>query len=70
MKHTKRFFNLIEVVLALGVAALGIAGIMAVIPVSMKAAKQADHENAAADLVNTFLSQWDVKLRNENWYDP
>jgi len=63
MKHSKKFFNMIEVVLALGVAAIGLAGIMAVIPVSLKAARSADNENAAADTVNTFFATWDVLLK-------
>ena len=71
MKRSKRFFNLIEVVLALGVAGLGIAGVMAVIPLSVKAARTADYENSIADTINTFFSQLDVffKKQFDNTYN-
>ncbi len=65
MKRLKKYFNLIEVVLALGVAGIGIAGIMAVVPISMKAAKTADHENAVVDSVNTFFAQLDILLKKD-----
>ena len=65
MKRSKRFFNLIEVVLALGVAGLGIAGVMAVIPLSVKAARTADYENSIADTINTFFSQLDVLFKKQ-----
>lgn len=68
MKRLKKYFNLIEVVLALGVAGIGIAGIMAVVPISMKAAKTADHENAVVDSVNTFFAQLDIMLKKD-WTD-
>ena len=63
MRRCKKFFNMIEVVLAISVAAIGLAGIMAVIPVSLKAAKTSDNENMAHETVSTFFAIWDVLLK-------
>ena len=70
----KKFFNMIEVLLALGVTAVGIMGIMAVIPVTLNANRDASADNLIADVANTRFAKiaFDVKkdfnanLKNNN----
>lgn len=50
-----RFFNLIEVTLALAVVGIGIAGIMSLFPVALEASRDAIAENYAADAGEQFL---------------
>ena len=59
----KKFFNMIEVLLALGVTAIGIMGIMAVIPVTLNANRDASADNLIADVANTKFAEiaFDVK---------
>ena len=59
----KKFFNMIEVLLALGVTAIGIMGIMAVIPVTLNANRDASADNLIADVANTKFAKisFDVK---------
>lgn len=59
----KKFFNLIEVLLALGVTAVGIMGIMAVIPVTLNANRDASADNLIADVANSKFAEiaFDVK---------
>ena len=72
----KKFFNMIEVLLALGVTAIGIMGIMAVIPVTLNANRDASADNLIADVANTKFAEiaFDVKrnfvtnLRDNNTY--
>lgn len=49
----KKFFNMIEVLLALGVTAVGIMGLMAVIPVTLNANRDAASDSYINDVVNT-----------------
>ena len=53
----KKFFNMIEVLLALGVTAVGIMGIMAVIPVTLNANRDASADNLIADVANTKFAE-------------
>jgi Tfp pilus assembly protein PilV len=53
----KKFFNMIEVLLALGVTAIGIMGIMAVIPVTLNANRDASADNLIADVANTKFAE-------------
>ena len=72
----KKFFNLIEVLLALGVTAVGIMGIMAVIPVTLNANRDASADNLIADVANSKFAKiaFDVKkdfaakLKNNGGY--
>ena len=49
----KKFFNMIEVLLALGVTAVGIMGILAVIPMTLNANRDAAADSYITDVVNT-----------------
>ena len=53
----KRFFNMIEVILALAVSAIGITGIMGIIPLGLKANRDAMAETFAADIANSYFAQ-------------
>lgn len=53
----KKFFNMIEVLLALGVTAIGIMGIMAVIPVTLNANRDASADSYITDVVNTKFTE-------------
>ena len=53
----KKFFNMIEVLLALGVTAVGIMGIMAVIPVTLNANRDASADSYITDVVNTKFTE-------------
>ncbi len=60
MKH---YFNMVEVLLALGITAVGIVGLMAVIPVSLKATRDAQAEYFATDVANTHFDKWDTDMK-------
>lgn len=53
----KKFFNMIEVLLALGVTAVGIMGILAVIPMTLNANRDAAADNLIADVANTKFAE-------------
>lgn len=61
-------FNMIEIVLALGVAGIGIAGVMGILPVAINASKNAVADSYVADIANTFFSFIEVTVKKEvNW---
>ena len=53
----KKFFNMIEVLLALGVTAVGIMGILAVIPMTLNANRDAAADSYINDVVNTKFTE-------------
>lgn len=53
----KRFFNMIEVLLALAVSAIGITAIMGIIPLGLKANRDAMSDTFAADIANSYFAQ-------------
>lgn len=61
----KKFFNLIEVLLALGVMAIGIMGIMAVIPVTLNANRDAAADNLIADVANTKFAEIALDVKKD-----
>ncbi len=56
MKKKKNFFNLVEVALAIGVAGIGIAGVMVLFPVGLNATRDAIGENYASNAAEQFIS--------------
>ncbi len=60
MKH---YFNMVEVLLALGITAVGIVGLMAVIPVSLKATRDAQAEYFATEVANSEFDRWESDMR-------
>lgn len=52
----KRFFNMIEVLLALAVSAIGITAIMGIIPLGLKANRDAMSDTFAADIANSYFA--------------
>ena len=52
----KRFFNMIEVMLALAVSAIGITAIMGIIPLGLKANRDAMADTFAADIANSYFA--------------
>lgn len=60
-----KFFNLIEVTLAIAVVGIGIAGIMSVFPVALNASRDAIGNNYAPEIGDQFLSFIAMKANNE-----
>lgn len=58
----KRFFNMIEVCLALGVMAVGVIGAVAILPGAMKTSQIASNDVYIADAVNMIFSQIDQEV--------
>jgi len=56
----KRFFNMIEVMLALAVSAIGITAIMGIIPLGLKANRDAMSDTFAADIANSYFAQLSI----------
>ena len=57
MKH---FFNMVEILLALGVTAVGIAGLMAVIPLGLNANRDAMTDTFTADIANSKFAEMEI----------
>ena len=53
----KRFFNMIEVVLALSVSAIGITAIMGIIPLGLKANRDAQAETFVSDIAKSYFAK-------------
>ena len=56
----QRFFNMIEVLLALAISAIGITGILGIIPLGLKANRDAMAETFAADIANSYFAGLDL----------
>lgn len=52
-----RFFNMIEVLLALGITAVGITGLMGIIPLGLNANRDAMAETFTADIANSYFAR-------------
>lgn len=59
----KRFFNMVEVTMALGVTAVGVAGVMTVLPTAMRTNQTATRNAYLADMANIIFSEIDVKAQ-------
>lgn len=57
MKHPKRYFNMVEIVLAIAVAAIGIVGIVGVLPVAVKSNTNAEADSIVSDAAATFFAE-------------
>ena len=55
----KHFFSLIEIAVAMAVAAIGVAAIMALLPVALKSTSDSVGDTLAADAANTVFAQLD-----------
>ncbi len=66
MQKKKYAFNMIEIVLALGIIAIGITGVLGILPVAVTSSKAAVGDSYAADAANTFLSYIEATVR-DNW---
>lgn len=64
-QQKKRFFNLIEVTVAIAVVGIGIAGIMALLPPAIEANRSADYNNYTGDVVSTLATYIETKLRRD-----
>lgn len=56
MKVCRKFFNLVEITLAMAVVGIGVAGIMAMFPPAVEASRNAIAENYAVDASNTMMA--------------
>ncbi len=64
MRYRCRRFSMIEMVLALGVVAIGMVSIMALFPVGMNASRDGMADAFAADACDQFLHQLDFMIRH------
>lgn len=55
----KNFFSLIEIAVAMAVAAIGVAAIMALLPIAVKSTSDSIGDTLAADAANTVVAQLD-----------
>jgi len=55
----KHLFSLIEIAVAMAVAAIGVAAIMALLPISLKSTSDSIGDTLAADAANTVIAQLD-----------
>ena len=61
----KHFFSLIEIAVSMAVAAIGVAAIMALLPVSVKATSDSVGDTLSADAANTIISEIDRVAWND-----
>ena len=69
----KSFFNMVEIILAVGVVAIGIGSLMVLFPVGLNATNSAVADNSINNLADQFLSYLEAKIRAEkkdDWADP
>ena len=62
-----RFFNLIEVSLALGVTAVGVMGAIAILPIAMKTSSSTTYSSYLSDATGMIFMEID-NILNENCY--
>ena len=55
----KKLFSLIEIAVAMAVAAIGVAAIMALLPIAVKSTSDSVGDTLAADAANTVIAQLD-----------
>ena len=55
----KKLFSLIEIAVAMAVAAFGVAAIMALLPVAVKSTNDSVGDTLATDVANTVIAQLD-----------
>ena len=55
----KKLFSLIEIAVAMAVAAIGVAAIMALLPVAVKSTSDSVGDTLAADAANSVIAQLD-----------
>ena len=69
-KRMRKFFNMIEVTLAIAVVGLGMAGIMALFPVGFQASRDAIGDNYASNAAEQFMSYFSrVCINDPNFWD-
>ena len=66
----KKFFNLVEVTLAIAVVGIGIAGVMSLFPVGFQASRDAIGDNYAATAAEQFISLIARKANDPTLDDP
>lgn len=60
----KRFFNMVEVTLALAVVGIGITGIMGMFPVAIQSSRDAVADNYICDVAPQFMSYYENVMRS------
>ena len=53
---TKRFFNLVEITLAIAVIGIGVAGVMSLFPVAINSSRDAVGNNYSSQIADQFIS--------------
>ncbi len=64
-KIRKRFFNMIEIALAMGVIAVGLSSILGLFPIAMNSANESIGDNEMANIAETFLNTLQAQLEAE-----
>ena len=65
----KHLFSLIEIAVAMAVAAIGVASIMALLPIAVKATSDSVGDTLAADVANTVIAQLDRMVWEEGGFE-
>lgn len=74
--HLFRWFNLIEVTMAVAVVGIGIAGVMALFPPAIEANKNADFQNFTGAIINNVATyvdynvkyHWATFIKGSDWW--
>jgi len=61
-RKIRRFFNLVEVSLALGVAAVGVVGAMTILPYAMRTTQQTMNDTYLCDVAEMIFTEIDRVL--------
>ena len=64
-KVTKKFFNLIEIAMALGIIGFGVASVMSVFPAALQNANNSISQNYASNAAELFLSYLSTEAKSE-----
>lgn len=60
----KHFFNMVEVLLALGVTAIGVTGLMGIIPIAMRANSDAQAEYFVSNIADSMYARLEDSARS------
>ena len=65
-KRMKKFFNMIEITLALAIIGIGVTGIMVLFPVGLKSSQDAIADNYASNSAETIMNYF-RRAADQNW---
>jgi len=69
-RRVRHCFNMIEIVIAMGIIAIGVIGVMGLFPIGVNANRDAMAENYAADSAQQFLQMFAHWLKSDTLVTP